>query len=404
MYLQLFFTVYQYDIVRHSSKYIMMKNGEDSFSFQSYAKECMWSFIRCLKCSRHYLLNPRLVNKMVLILFTSCKRNILYDVFNSALFYVNSLAALFILDQLFCFIRGQPTGYDHHRFSLDFYTTMYKVASSSCPHAQTKEVRCLIELQNANIDPSKTLILNPAMANLICRHGPPRNHNPAKVIVQDIKRSSGVGELVNVIHPPVGAEPGPWAQRACGEVQSPSHSLEASHSPQNASNNPHNSNPQHPNNPHNTANNPQHAPEETTEPLSLREESQPSRLLLKRQSSALLLDAQDMDKVVKEEVVLQSNDGSLFSVQTASEPSLPHSDSESSTDLSQASTLSTSSSTSRRLHHLHSNSHAPHRNLPQNLIQIVSLHSQPLFHNEGYFTLYQAMEYLIQKSPRFPPP
>lgn len=154
----------------------------------------------------------------------------------------------------------------------------------------------------------------------------------------------------------------------------------------------------------NTANNPQHTPEETTEPLSLRAESQPSRLLLKRQSSALLLDAQDMDKVVKEEVVLQSNDGSLFSVQTASEPSLPHSDSESSTDLSQASTLSTSSSTSRRLHHLHSNSHAPHRNLPQNLIQIVSLHSQPLFHNEGYFTLYQAIEYLIQKSPRFPPP
>ena len=41
MYLQLFFTVYQYDIVRHSSKYIMMKNGEDSFSVQSYAKECM---------------------------------------------------------------------------------------------------------------------------------------------------------------------------------------------------------------------------------------------------------------------------------------------------------------------------------------------------------------------------
>ena len=364
----------------------------------------MWSFIRRLKRSRHYLLNPRLVNKMVLILFTSCKRNILYDVFNSALFYVNSLAALFILDQLFFFIRGQPTGYDHYRFSLDFYTTMYKVASSSCPHAQTKEVRCLIELQNANIDPSKTLILNPAMANLICRHGPPRNHNPAKVIVQDIKRSSGVGELVNAIHPP-GAEPGPCVQRVCGEVQSPSRSPQnASNNSQNDSNNPQNNNPQHPNNPHNTANNPQHTPEETTEPLSLRAESQPSRLLLKRQSSALLLDAQDMDKVVKEEVVLQSNDGSLFSVQTASEPSLPHSDSESSTDLSQASTLSTSSSTSRRLHHLHSNSHAPHRNLPQNLIQIVSLHSQPLFHNEGYFTLYQAMEYLIQKSPRFPPP
>ena len=397
MYLQLFFTVYQYDIVRHSSKYIMMKNGEDSFSFQSYAKECMWSFIRRLKRSRHYLLNPRLVNKMVLILFTSCKRNILYDVFNSALFYVNSLAALFILDQLFFFIRGQPTGYDHYRFSLDFYTTMYKVAFSSCAHAQTKEVRCLIELQNANIDPSKTLILNPAMANLICRHGPPRNHNPAKVIVQDIKRSSGVGELVNAIHPP-GAEPGPCVQRVCGEVPSPSHS------PQNASNNSQNdSNPQN-NNPQNTSTLTQYAPEETTEPLSLREESQPARLLLKRQSSALLLDAQDMDKVVKEEVVLQSNDGSLFSVQTASEPSLPHSDSESSTDLSQASTLSTSSSTSRRLHHLHSNSHAPHRNLPQNLIQIVSLHSQPLFHNEGYFTLYQAMEYLIQKSPRFPPP
>ena len=321
---------------------------------------------------------------MVLILFTSCKRNILYDVFNSAFVCVFSLAALFILDQLFCFIRGQPTGYDHHRFSLDFYTTMYKVASSSCSHAQTKEVRCLIELQNANIDPSKTLILNPAMANLICRHGPPRNHNPTKVIVQDMKHSSGVGELFTAIHPPAGADTGVWAQRACGENQSPS-------------NNPQHNNPQH-------TSNPQHTPEETTEPLSLREESQPSRLLLKRQSSALLLDAQDMDKVVKEEVVLQSNDGSLFSVQTASESSFPHSDSESSTDLSQASTLSTSSSASRRLHHLHSNSHAPYRNLPQNLIQIVSLHSQPLFHNEGYFTLYQAIEYLIQKSPRFPPP
>ena len=256
---------------------------------------------------------------MVLILFTSCKRNILYDVFNSALFYVNSLAALFILDQLFFFIRGQPTGYDHYRFSLDFYTTMYKVAFSSCPHAQTKEVRCLIELQNANIDPSKTLILNPAMANLICRHGPPRNHNPAKVIVQDIKRSSGVGELVNAIHPP-GAEPGPWVQRVCGEVQSPSRSPQnASNNSQNDSNNPQNNNPQ------NTSTLTQYTPEETTEPLSLRAESQPSRLLLKRQSSALLLDAQDMDKVVKEEVVLQSNDGSLFSVQTASEPSLPHS-------------------------------------------------------------------------------
>ena len=185
----------------------------------------------------------------------------------------------------------------------------------------------------------------------------------------------------------------------CGEVQSPSRSPQnASNNSQNDSNNPQNNNPQ------NTSTLTQYTPEETTEPLSLRAESQPSRLLLKRQSSALLLDAQDMDKVVKEEVVLQSNDGSLFSVQTASEPSLPHSDSESSTDLSQASTLSTSSSASRRLHHLHSNSHAPHRNLPQNLIQIVSLHSQPLFHNEGYFTLYQAIEYLIQKSPRFPPP
>ena len=346
---------------------------------------------------------------MVLILFTSCKRNILYDVFNSAFECVDSLAALFILDQLFCFIRGQPTGYDHHRFSLDFYTTMYKVASFSCPHTQTKEVRCLIELQNANIDPSKTLILNPAMANLICRHGPPRNHNPTKVIVQDIKHSSGAGELVNAftaIHsPPPGAEPGLWAQRVCGEVQNPSHSVEASHSAQNVSNSPQNTdNPQNASSICQHANNAHNTPEETTEPLSLREESQPSRLLLKRQSSALLLDAQDMDKVVKEEVVLQSNDGSLFSVQTASEPSLPHSDSESSTDLSQASTLSTSSSASRRLHHLHSNSHAPHRNLPQNLIQIVSLHSQPLFHNEGYFTLYQAIEYLIQKSPRFPQP
>ena len=304
---------------------------------------------------------------------------------------------------------------------------MYKVLLCDSTYLQTKEVRCLIELQNANIDPSKTLRINPDMANLLAHHGPPHNHNPTKFIVQDIKRNSQMGELVSVftsIYPP-----SPVAETARslpeytfnseGSSYTPQESSqtpqESSHTPEGPSHTPQESSqtPQvtshSPEEPSQTPQVTSHTPEEssqtpqTTTEVSFepsppsQEELQPSRLLLKRQSSALLLDAQDMDKVVKEEVVLQSTDGSLFSVQTASEVSIPHTDSESSTDASQASTLSTSSSTSRRLFRVHSNYHTAYRNLPQNLIQIISLHSQPLFQNEGFFTLYQAIEYLLQK-------
>ena len=45
MYLQLFFTVFQYDIIRRSSKFIMMSNAEGELCFHCYASECVYVFV-----------------------------------------------------------------------------------------------------------------------------------------------------------------------------------------------------------------------------------------------------------------------------------------------------------------------------------------------------------------------
>lgn len=69
-----------------------------------------------------------------MILFACCKRNILYDVFNSASFPSISPTALFLLNQMFSAIRTHTSQYDHATHSLAFYQRVYKVAASLLSH------------------------------------------------------------------------------------------------------------------------------------------------------------------------------------------------------------------------------------------------------------------------------
>ena len=69
-----------------------------------------------------------------MILFACCKRNILYDVFNSASFPSISPPALFLLNQMFSAIRTHTSQYDHTVHSIDFYQRVYQVAASLSRH------------------------------------------------------------------------------------------------------------------------------------------------------------------------------------------------------------------------------------------------------------------------------
>ena len=133
----------------------------------------------------------------------------------------------------------------------------------------------------------------------------------------------------------------------------------------------------------------------------------PGPFRLCRQSSSLLLDATDMDKVVKQkdEVVVESVDGHLYSIQTDEtqcnglcEANLF----QSTHHLTRHSSASSHSSSSSKLNTVLSyQAHEGYKNAPQNLIEIVAPHTHTLLRKEACFTHYQAMEYLMQKSPLF---
>ena len=65
-----------------------------------------------------------------MILFVCCKRNILYDVFNSLAVVSLSLPALFMLNQMFSAIRTHTSQYDHTTHPLAFYQRVYQVSPS----------------------------------------------------------------------------------------------------------------------------------------------------------------------------------------------------------------------------------------------------------------------------------
>ena len=69
-----------------------------------------------------------------MILFACCKRNILYDVFNSVTFPSISPTALFLLNQMFSAIRTHTSQYDHTVHSLEFYQRVYQVTSPFSCH------------------------------------------------------------------------------------------------------------------------------------------------------------------------------------------------------------------------------------------------------------------------------
>lgn len=128
---------------------------------------------------------------------------------------------------------------------------------------------------------------------------------------------------------------------------------------------------------------------------------------LRRQSSSLVFDPSDVDKLIlkEDEMVLQSDSGQVIKLKRGEDHSQenglpvitdisvesPHSRRTTDNDM-----VSSSSSTSSLSHRL---SACPARDMgiPQNRFQIISLHNRYLFNKQRYFTRYQAMEYWIQK-------
>lgn len=238
------------------------------------------------------------------------------------------------------------------------------------------------------MDPEQTVALNPAMADLILHHHPPLNHNPAKFIIQDIThnalpRPEVTGKSVVSLHQDAGM-PIDEEVSVVPEVPKESTVLKIPEIPT-----------------------PLTIPKspETTKPPEVPVAPGPFRLC--RQSSSLLLDATDMDKVVKQkdEVVVESVDGHLYSIQTDETQGNGLCEAnlfQSTHHLTRHSSASSHSSSSSKLNTVLSyQTHEGYKNAPQNLIEIIAPHTHTLFRKEACFTHYQAMEYLMQRSPLF---
>lgn len=262
------------------------------------------------------------------------------------------------------------------------------------------------------------MALNPAMADLLLHRHPPPGHNPTKFIVQDITHnalprphSTGVSavaphqdagmsideEAPRVAEiskapevPKIPLVPVPPEIPETPKISKASDAPTAPKSPVTAEAPKIHEIPKSP---------------ETAKPAEVPVAPGPFRLC--RQSSSLLLDATDMDKVVKQkdEVVVESVDGHLYSIQTDEtqcnglcEANLF----QSTHHLTRHSSASSHSSSSSKLNTVLSyQAHEGYKNAPQNLIEIVAPHTHTLFRKEACFTHYQAMEYLMQKSPLF---
>lgn len=261
------------------------------------------------------------------------------------------------------------------------------------------------------------MALNPAMADLLLHHPPP-GHNPTKFIVQDIThnalpRPHSTGVSAVAPHQDAGMSIDEEAPRVAEISKAPevpkiplvpvppgipeaakiSKASDAPIAPKAPVTAEAPKIPEIPNSP------------EAAKPAEVPVAPGPFRLC--RQSSSLLLDATDMDKVVKQkdEVVVESVDGHLYSIQTDEtqcnglcEANLF----QSTHHLTRHSSASSHSSSSSKLSTVLSyQAHEGYKNAPQNLIEIVAPHTHTLLRKEACFTHYQAMEYLMQKSPLF---
>lgn len=262
------------------------------------------------------------------------------------------------------------------------------------------------------------MALNPAMAVLLLHHHPPPGHNPTKFIVQDIThnalpRPHSTGVSAVAPHQDAGMPIDEEAPRVAEISKAPevpkiplvpvppgipeaakiSKASDAPIAPKAPVTAEAPKIPEIPNSP------------EAAKPAEVPVAPGPFRLC--RQSSSLLLDATDMDKVVKQkdEVVVESVDGHLYSIQTDEtqcnglcEANLF----QSTHHLTRHSSASSHSSSSSKLNTVLSyQAHEGYKNAPQNLIEIVAPHTHTLLRKEACFTHYQAMEYLMQKSPLF---
>ena len=237
------------------------------------------------------------------------------------------------------------------------------------------------------------MALNPAMAVLLFHHHPPPGHNPTKFIVQDIThnalpRPHSTGVSAVAPHQDAGMSIDEEAPRVAEISKAPevpkiplvpvppgipeaakiSKASDAPIAPKAPVTAEAPKIPEIPNSP------------EAAKPAEVPVAPGPFRLC--RQSSSLLLDATDMDKVVKQkdEVVVESVDGHLYSIQTDEtqcnglcEANLF----QSTHHLTRHSSASShSSSSSSKLNTVLSyQAHEGYKNAPQNLIEIVAPHT-----------------------------
>lgn len=131
-------------------------------------------------------------------------------------------------------------------------------------------------------------------------------------------------------------------------------------------------------------------PEETQPGLSLEEEEEeePTCYNIRRQSSSILFNVNDMDHVIsqKQQMVVSSAKGDVMFLQTGDE------------EPSEA----RHAFASQHSHNGHSLAHLSSVNYetksqPMNCIQIISHHTHEFFNKSHCFTRFQAMEYWIQK-------
>ena len=71
--------------------------------------------------------NGTILNSVIQVLFSSCKRNILYDIFNCINIHILSYSALFLLNQIFSSIRSRRDPILLRTPTMEFYKGVYQV-------------------------------------------------------------------------------------------------------------------------------------------------------------------------------------------------------------------------------------------------------------------------------------
>lgn len=129
-------------------------------------------------------------------------------------------------------------------------------------------------------------------------------------------------------------------------------------------------------------------PEESQPGLSLEVEEESTCYNIRRQSSSIVFNVNDMDHVVaqKQQMVVSSTNGDVMILQSGNEEpaGLQHA------------FLSQHSHNGHSLAHLSSVNYES-KSQPMNCIQIISHHKHEFFNKRHCFTRFQAIEYWIQK-------